>query len=142
MNQESQQNHDALARRIGHSLEKAERHASRLRSTNTRLLIFGVLNSGVSTLVTGVTAAQGPVVGEGIPGWRMACAVGAVFGFATTVSVGLNQQLKLGERLSEANQCLGRLKFLDVAMDTGSRTWAEISEEYEGILRTYPNIAD
>jgi hypothetical protein len=52
----------------------------------------------------------------------MACAVGAVFGFATTVSVGLNQQLKLGERLSEANQHLGRLKFLDVAMDTGSRT--------------------
>ena len=141
MSQESEQNHDALARRVRRSLEKAERHASRLRNTNTRLLIFGVFNSGVSTLVTGVTAAQGPVVGEGIPGWRMACIVGAVFGFATTVSVGLNQQLKLGERLSEANQRLGRLKFLDVAMDTGSRTWAEISEEYEEILRTYPNIA-
>ena len=141
MSQESEQNHDALTRRIRRSLEKAERHSSRLRNTNTRLLIFSVFNSGVSTLVTGVTAAQGPVVGEGIPGWRMACIVGAVFGFATTVSVGLNQQLKLGERLSEANQCLGRLKFLDVAMDTGSRTWAEISEEYEEILRTYPNIA-
>lgn len=141
MNQKSQQIHDALARRIRQSLEKAERHVSRLKSTNTRLLIFGVFNSGVSTLVTGVTAAGGPVVGEGIPGWRMACIVGAVFGFATTVSVGLNQQLKLGERLSEANQCLGRLKFLDVAIDTGSRTWAEISEEYEEILRTYPNIA-
>jgi hypothetical protein len=71
----------------------------------------------------------------------MACIAGAIFGFATTVSVGLNQQLKLGERLSEANQCLGRLKFLDVAIDTGSRTWAEISEEYEEILRTYPNVA-
>lgn len=141
MSGESQQNHDALARRIRQSLQKAERHASRLKNTNTRLLIFGVFNSGVSTLVTGVTAAGGPVVGEGIPGWRMACIVGAVFGFATTVSVGLNQQLKLGERLSEANQCLGRLKFLDVAIDTGSRTWAEISEEYEEILRTYPDIA-
>lgn len=141
MSGESQQNHDALARRIRQSLEKVEQHASRLKGTNTRLLVFGVFNSGVSTLVTGVTAAGGPVVGEGIPGWRMACIVGAVFGFATTVSVGLNQQLKLGERLSEANQCLGRLKFLDVAMDTGSRTWTEISEEYEEILRTYPNIA-
>jgi hypothetical protein len=140
MSQELDQNHDALARRVRQSLEKAERYASRVKRTNTRLLVFGVFNSGVSTLVTGVTAAQGPVVGEGIPGWRMACIVGAVFGFATTVSMGLNQQLKLSERLSRANQCLGRLKFLDVAMDTGSRTWAEISEEYEEILRTYPDI--
>ena len=141
MSQELEQNQDALARRVRQSLKKAEQYASRVRTTNTRLLVLGVFNSGVSTLVTGVTAAQGPIVGEGIPGWRLACAVGAVFGFATTVSVGLNQQLKLGERLSEANQCLGRLKFLDVAMETGSRSWAEISEEYEDILRTYPDIA-
>lgn len=141
MSQELEQKHEALARRVRQSLEKAELTASRIRTTNTRLLVLGVFNSGVSTLVTGVTAAQGPIVGEGIPGWRLACAVGAVFGFATTVSVGLNQQLKLGERLSEANQCLGRLKFLDVAMETGSRSWAEISEEYEEILRTCPQVA-
>ena len=141
MSQELEQNQDALARRVRQSLKKAEQYASRVRTRNTRLLVLGVFNSGVSTLVTGVTAALGPVVGDGIPGWRLACAVGAVFGFATTVSVGLNQQLKLGERLSEANQCLGRLKFLDVAMETGSRSWTEISEEYEEILRTYPDIA-
>ena len=141
MSQESENKHEALARRVRASLDKARRHASRLKTMSTRLLILGVVNSGVSTLITGVTAAGGPIVGEGIPGWRLACIAGAVFGFATTVSVGLNQQLRFGDRLSEANECLGRLKFLDVAIDTGSRSWDEISKEYESILKTYPNVA-
>ena len=140
MTEKLEQSHDALARRVRQSLEKGERYASRVKSQNTGFLIFGVCNSGVATLVTGVTAAGGPVVGEGIPGWRLACIVGAVFGFATTVSMGLNQQLRLGERLLEAKQCLGQLKLLNVAVDTGSHSWAEISEEYEEILRTYPDI--
>jgi hypothetical protein len=142
MSHDVERDHDALVRRIRSSLQRTQHRVSRLRTTNTRLLILGVVTSGVSTLITGVTAAQGPVVGEGIPGWRLACAAGAIFGFATTVSVGLSQRLNLGERLSEANQCLGRLKFLDVAIDTGSRTWGEIAEEYEEIVRRYPGIAE
>jgi hypothetical protein len=140
MNEGSERGQEALARRVRASLKTAEQHAERLKRTNTRLLVLGVVNSGVSTLITGTTAANGPLVGEGIPGWRLACIAGAVFGFATTVSVGLNQQLKLGERLSKANACLGRLRFLDVAIETGSRSWDEITDEYAAIVKAYPDI--
>jgi len=140
MNETSEQRHQDLARRVRESLEKAEKHASRLKRMNTRLLILGVVNSGVSTLITGTTAANGPVVGEGVPGWRLACIAGAIFGFVTTVSVGLNQQLNFGERLSTANECLGRLRFLDVAIETESRSWDEIAKEYAKIVKEYPNV--
>jgi hypothetical protein len=140
MSQDTAERHDALTRRVKESLKRADKHAARLKRMNTRLLVLGVVNSGASTLITGVTAAQGPVIGEGIPGWRLACAAGAVFGFATTISVGLSQRLDLSERLSKAHQCLGRLRFLDIAIDTGSRTWGEITDEYEAIVKAYPDI--
>jgi hypothetical protein len=68
--------------------------------------------------------------------------VAAVFGFATTLSVALNQQLRIGDRLSRSNECLGRLKFVDFAVDTGSRPWDEVVREYEEIVRAYPRIVE
>ena len=134
------QTHEALTRRIRESLKRAEAHADRLKRNNTRLMVSSVVSSGISTLVTGVTAAQGPIVSEGIPGWRISCIVGAVFGFVTTVAVGLNQQLKLSARLSKANEALGRLRTLSVAIDIGSETWEEIRKDYEEIMRTHPEF--
>lgn len=85
-----------------------------------------------------ITAAQGPIIGEGPPGWRISCIIAAVFGFATTVCVGLNQQLKLSDRLSKGNECAGRLRALDVAVATDSRDWDEVATEYQEIVRLYP----
>ncbi len=126
--------------RVKKSLERAEDHASRLRTMNTRMLIAGVVTSATATLVTGVTALGGPVVGEGIPGWRLACIVGAIFAFLSSLFVGLNQQLRVGDRLSQGTECAGRLRFLDLAIATGSREWDEITKEYEAIMTTYPEV--
>lgn len=127
-----------LASLVKESLQKADHYCAHLRRTNSRLLVFSVFSSGASTLVTGVTAAGGPVVGEGVPGWRLACIVGALFGFATTVSTSLNAQLKYSERLSEGNQCAARLRLLNTALATGRRTWEEAAKEYDDILKAYP----
>jgi hypothetical protein len=140
MNQEVSLDRDTLRQRIDTSLRRAEAYTGGLRKTNTRLLVSGVTSSGLAALVTGVTAAAGPIVGEGIPGWRLACIVGAVFAFAGSLLVGLNQQLKVGDRLTEGSQCLGRLRFLEVSMATGSRDWDEIVEEYEAIVTAYPEV--
>jgi hypothetical protein len=140
MSKEPAPDRDALARRVSASLRKAQQHVSRLRRTNTRLLITGIASSAASTLVAGITAAQGPVVGEGTEGWRVACIVAAVFAFVSTVSSGLGQQLKTGDRLLEGRQCVGRLRALDVTIATGSREWEEIVQEYEEIAKTYPEF--
>ncbi len=95
MSKESIQDRDALTQRVKASLQKAEKIISGQRKANTRLVVTGMTNSAASTLVAGITAAQGPIVGEGIEGWRIACIVAAVFGFASTISTGLSQQLKI-----------------------------------------------
>ena len=88
-------------------------------------------------MVSAVTAAGGPVIGEGPTGWKISCVIAAIFGFATTVCVGLNQGLGLGQRVSRSNACAGRLKSLDVSLKTGRADWDEISSEYEKIVKDF-----
>ena len=140
MSKESTPDRNALARRVEASLQKAEGIVSGLKKANTRLLVAGMASSAAATLVSGITAAQGPVVGAGIGGWRIACIVAAVFAFASTVSTGLSQQLKISDRLSQGAQCVGKLKSLDIVITTRSRGWEEIVKEYEEIAKTYPEL--
>ena len=140
MSKESTPDHDALARRVEASLQKAEGIVSGLRKANTRLLVTGMASSAAATLVAGITAAQGPAVGTGVEGWRVACIVAAVFAAASTVSTGLNQQLKISDRLAKGTQCVGRLKSLDIVITIGSRGWEEIIKEYKEIAKTYPEF--
>ena len=113
---EATQNREGLARRVKDDLQKAKTLTTKLRKSNSRLLVTGVVSSGASALVAGITAAQGPVIGEGTMGWRIACTVAAVLAFGATVCTGLVQQLKISERLAEGNQCFGRLNALDTAI--------------------------
>jgi hypothetical protein len=138
MTGEPVQDREALTQSVKASLRKAEARTAGLQKANTRLLVAGIVSSTATTLVAVITAAQGPIVGEGVEGWRLACIVAAVFGFASTVCTGLTQQLKISDRLSEGNQCLGKLRALDVAITTGSRSWEEIVKEYEEIARACP----
>jgi ABC-type uncharacterized transport system substrate-binding protein len=140
MSKESTPDRNALARRVEASLQKAEGIVSGLRKANTRLLVAGMASSAAATLVAGITAAQGPVVGTGIEGWRVACIVAAVFAAASTASTGLNQQLKISDRLAKGTQCVGRLKSLDIVIATDSRGREEIVKEYEEIAKTYPEL--
>jgi hypothetical protein len=138
MSKEAAPDRDALTKRVGASLRKAESMASDLRKGNTRLLVASMVSSAIVTLVAGITSAQGPVIGEGIPGWRAACIVAAAFGLISTITTGLNQQLKMSDRLSEGTLCVGRLKSLDVTITTGSKSWEEIVREFEEIAKTHP----
>jgi hypothetical protein len=140
MSKEPAPDRDALTRRVKASLRKAQQVASRLRQAHTRLLVTGIASSAASTLVAGITAAGGPVVGEGTEGWRVACIVAAVFAFVSTVSAALGQQLKVSDRLSKGTQCVGRLRALDVAIATSSQSWEEIVQEYQEIANTYPEF--
>jgi hypothetical protein len=131
---------DVISERILNGLNHLETRMQQLQRANTGLLASGIVSSAASTLVTGVTAANGPVLGSGTPGWRLACIIAAVFSFGATIAVGLNQRLKIGEKLAEGRQCTGHLRALEVAMVTGSRPRDEIVKEYEELVRTYPDL--
>jgi hypothetical protein len=136
------QREEIILRRVAQGLDRLNRRHRQLRRTNTWLLVFGVFTSGLATLITGVTAASGPVIGEGIPGWRLACAAGAVCSFGATLTVGVSQGLKVSERLAETRECTGRLRALDVALTTGSRSWHNVATEYEEIVKAYPHLVE
>jgi hypothetical protein len=131
---------NVVKERILSGLEHLDTRIQRLQRTNTALLASGVVASAVSTLITGVTAANGPVIGNGTPGWRLACGLAAVFSFGATVAVGLNQRLRIGEKLADGRQCTGRLRALEIALMTGSRPRDEIVEEYQELVREYPDL--
>jgi len=120
------------------SIHKAEGLLNGSQKANTRLLSTTIVSSAAATLVAGVTAAVGPVAGVGTEGWRLACIVAALFGFVSTVSTGMTQQLKIGDRLSEGKQAIARMRLLDVAITTGSKDWSAIAKEYEEIAKAYP----
>lgn len=138
MSSPSEENNEILANGIRESLENAETNAQSMKKKSSWLLFSSIITSAASTLVAAVAVAQGPVVGEGIPGWRTTCIIAAIFSFATTVSVGLNQQFGMSDRVIKANECAGKLKSLDVSIATGSRNWEEIGKEYEAVVKEYP----
>ncbi len=137
---EENQGRVILGTRIQTCLQQVESLTVRLRKTNAILLILGAVNSAVATLITALTAAVGPVIGEGPAGWRTSCIIGAVFAFGSTICVGLDKQLRTTDRLAVAHQALGRLRILDMAMLTGNRPWQEITKEFEDLFTTYPEI--
>ncbi len=98
---------DQLSQRLRDSLHKAENYTDRLRRPYTRLVVGGLVGSSATVLVAGGTAIQGPQVGSGTEGWRLACIVAALLSLITTICVGLGQQLKLGERLPQGQLCIG-----------------------------------
>ena len=134
------QDRKAFAQIVKESLQSGQERIAGLRKTHLWLLIASIVSSAVTTLVAGVTAAAGPVVSEGVAGWRLACIVAAVFGFASTACTTLTQELKIGERLVQGTQCVGRLKALDLAIATGSQSLEEIAKEYTDIVKVYPEI--
>ena len=122
------------------SLRKAGAIVSDYRKKKNRLLTTTMISSTAVTLVAGITAAIGPVTGTGAEGWRMACIIAAIFGFVSTVSTGLSEQLKISDRLSEGRQGVGKLRYLDVVITTGNKSWEEITKEYEEIAKAYPDL--
>jgi hypothetical protein len=127
---------------VTRSLRQAENVTSELRKTNTRLVFGAISSSAACTLFAGITAARGPLIGQGTDGWRLACVISAVLAFAATLCIGLSQQLKIGDLLSTANRCVGKLRSLDVVITTGGRSWEEVTNEYAEIEEAFPEYCE
>ncbi len=137
---EEVEEHKKLTENVKVNLRRANGMIANYQHTNTWLLTATIVSSAASTLVAGLAATIGPPMGIEAAGWRAACILAAIFGFIATVSTGLSQQLKISDRLFESKQAMGRLRYLDVVMTTGSKSWGEITKEYEEIAKAYPDV--
>lgn len=131
-------NPNLLGERLYASLKNAERNANRLGRTNGVLSLGGVVASAATTALTGWTGVAGPITGDSMFDWRLACILAAVLGFISTVSMGLSQQARIGDRLARSNECIGRLKSLEFALAAQTQSAQDLWKEYAEILKQYP----
>ncbi|MBI5471880.1 MAG: hypothetical protein HY961_06000 [Ignavibacteriae bacterium] len=129
-----------LLEKIRDGIRKSDLQSTTLKKKNSRYITVGIIASALSTVIAGVTAAIGPVVAQGPPGWKLTCGLVAVCAGVATVFNGLQQQLSIAEKLAKANSCSGKLHSLEFALAIDNRDPSEVVKEYETLISTYPEI--
>jgi hypothetical protein len=139
------QNHDTFVSSVKASLGTAKNKTARIRKMDTQLFVANVVSPAAATLLATLAAtiggnrmfAQAAAQSED-GGWRLACILVAIFGFIATVSGVFKKQFE--DRLTQGNQCVGKLLSLDLAITTGSNSWDEAAKEYGEIVKTFPEF--
>jgi hypothetical protein len=139
------QNRDGLATSVKASLTVAKNKTAGFRKMDSQLFVANVVSPAAATLLAAFTAAIGgdnlfaqAAIQSQSGGWRLACILVAIFSFIGTVSSMFKKQFE--ERLTQGNQCVGRLLSLDLALTTGSGSWDESAREYGEIVKTFPEL--
>jgi hypothetical protein len=102
------------------------------------LSLGGIVASAATTALTGWTGIAGPITGNSMTDWRLACLLAAILGFFSTLFMALGQQTRTGDRLARANECIGRLKSLEFALAAQTQSTQDVWKEYANILKQYP----
>ena len=84
-----------------------------------------------------MAVSVGPVLGRGLSGWKVTCAVPTVFTACATICSGLNQQLAVPDHLAKATACIGRLRALEIEITVSGRNPAEVAKEYQDLAASY-----
>jgi len=139
------QDHAGFVTSVKASLSAAKNKTAGIRRTDSQLFVANVVSPAAATLLAAFTAAIGgdnlfaqAAVQSESGGWRLACILVAIFSFIGTVSSMFKKQFE--ERLTQGNQCVGRLLSLDLALTTGSGSWDESAREYGEIVKTFPEF--
>jgi hypothetical protein len=127
----------AILRRIREGLGKAQGRAEKLKRTNTRLIYLSLSSSTIATALAGLTAAVGPLAGEGPPAWRLTCAAIAVVTALSGLLSGMHQRMNISDQLARAITCAGRFRALEVALTVTGRDVLQVAKEYEELIANY-----
>ena len=127
-----------LVSRIQEHLRRVEGKVGRLRRLNVRVVSANLDCSTLATLVAGLTAASGPLMGEGASAWRWTCGIVAVVTAGTGLTTLLQQRLKVPEQLARSLTCAGKLRSLELALQLARVAPEEVGQEYEQLITTYP----
>ena len=137
------QDRAAFMQSVKTSLASARENVARIRRRDAQLFVTNVVSPAAATLVSGLAATIG---GNALfkqaaaqtedGGWVLACALVAVLGFIATVSGVFKKQVE--DRLTQGNQCVGRLLALDLGMTSGSIAWEQAAKDYAEVIKSFP----
>jgi hypothetical protein len=127
-----------IVTRIAENLGRVETRVAQLRRTNVRITGLSLVFSTAATLLAGLTAAMGPLAGEGPPAWRWTCGIIAVVTAAAAFITGFQQRFQIPEQLARALACAGRLRGLELSLRLARVGPEQAGHEYEQLIATYP----
>jgi predicted cupin superfamily sugar epimerase len=103
-----------------------------------RYTLAGLALSALATFFAGLSSLAGkPLV---VDDWRVTCAVAAVFTLGATIATGVQSQLAKPDLLTQASECVGKLRAL--MSDTLSPTFdgEDARKKYQQILVDYSGV--
>lgn len=128
---------EALLVNVRESLRRAEAQAVHLRRGDSRFVYTSLVSSSTATVVAGLAAALGPVLGKGPAGWKVTCAVVAGLTACATLLSGIHKQLAIPERLGKVTACIGKLRALEIDLTLGNREALQVAKEYQELAVNY-----
>ena len=126
--------------RVRDNLARTQHEARRLRRSTLQFLYLSLVTSAFATILAGLTAAYGPLAGEGPPAWRWTCGIVAVLTGLAGLFTGLYERLGLAESLSQILACTGRLKALEVALTLSNRESGLVARDFEDLVTQFPDL--
>lgn len=129
-----------LLQRVRADLQRAEAKAERLRRMNLRLILATLAASALATLLAGVTAATGPVVGAGPMAWRWTCGVIALVTGFSGLMTSVQQRFNIADHLAQSLACTGRLRALELSLTLQQRDARELVRDYEEVVANHPSV--
>jgi hypothetical protein len=126
--------------RISECLRKVEGLSTKLKKSNSRLITISLIASGLATLLAGLTAALGPLAGQGPTAWKFTCGAVAAFTALAGVTTGFHQKFSISERLAKAYACAGRLRSLELSLNLSGKELSAAAKEFEEITAAYPEF--
>jgi len=119
---------------------KLEETVRNLKKINARYTYISIIASALATLLSGLTAALGPLVGQGAPAWKLTCGSVAVLTAFAGLFTGIHQRFSIPEKLAKAYTCLGRLNSFEIALTITQRDPIMVAKEYEEFAVGYQDF--
>ncbi len=131
---------DFILTKVNNNKFKLEATVKELKKLNSRYTYISIFASALATLISGLTAALGPLVGQGGPAWKLTCGSVAVLTAFAGIFTGIHQRFAIPEKLSKAYTCLGRLNSFEIALTITQRDPIMVAKEYEEFAAGYQDF--
>ena len=126
-----------LDQQIQTSFQKATTQRKKLETNASRYTITGIILSALATFVAGVPSLLGqPIIGD----WRLTCAVVALITLAATIVTSVQNQVAKPDILTEASECVGRLRALLIELQSQDVDYAQVRKQYQSVLIDFAGI--
>ena len=125
---------NGLRPRVRDKRTEVERYLEVVGVRRRQFLIVIIFAGAISTLLTALAALWGQQLVDWFGGWRMLCALAAVFSLTAGVATQLQTSKNYGERIARAEDTLATLEALEVGLTLGHLNQNEATGQYLKII--------